>query len=205
MIVLVISCKKNQDLWPNIFKRGVANLYIACGGFEKTRLNGNILELNCNDLYDGLPEKVILAYEFIFKNIPFTHILKVDDHDTEFTSEQIQSIQVKFKDILEKQNYIGQNLVKQQGERRHHFGKVLSNSFWYNRPYNGIFRPWLGGGETYILSKNAVHCILKKYNQSTLNILRTNEIFEDVMVAKILFEYDIHPYKLDYGIKTWIA
>jgi hypothetical protein len=203
MIVVVISCKKHQHLWPTIFNRNVSDLYIVCGGFEETRLNGNIIELKCNDLYEGLPEKVVLAYEFIYKNIPFTHILKADDHDTEFTAEQIKNIEVKFKNILDTKDYIGQKLWNGEGDRKWHFNKTSSTSHWKTQEYSGEFRPWLGGGETYILSKKAIHCILKEYNESSLDIIRKNEIYEDIMISRILFTNGIYPYEVNYGIKHW--
>jgi len=203
MIVVVISCKKHQDLWPNIFKRNVPDLYIVCGGFEETRLNGNIIELKCNDFYEGLPEKVILAYEFIYKNIPFTHILKVDDHDTDFTSKQILNIESKLKIILNTRDYIGQKLNSNPPDRKYHFNKTSNDSHWKTQEYSGEYKPWLGGGETYILSKKAIHCILSEHNESTLDILRKNEIYEDLMIGKILFANGIYPSQVNYGIKHW--
>lgn len=203
MIVVVISCKKHQDLWPAIFNRNVPDLYIVCGGFEETRLNGNIIELNCNDFYEGLPEKVVLAYEFIYKNIPFTHILKVDDHDTEFTSEQIKNIQVNFKNILDTKDYIGQRLIKSKPDPKYHFKKTSNASHWKTQEYSGDYKPWLGGGETYILSNKAIKCVISKYNETTLDILRKNEIYEDLMIGKILFAGGILPHELKYGIKHW--
>jgi hypothetical protein len=203
MIVVVISCKKHQYLWPTIFNRNVTDLYIVCGGFEETRLNGNIIELKCDDAYEGLPEKVVLAYEFIYKNIPFTHILKADDHDTEFTAEQIKNIEVKFKNILDTKDYIGQKLWNGEGNRKYHFNKTSNTSQWKTQEYSGEFRPWLGGGETYILSKKAINCILLKYNESTLDILRKNEIYEDIMISRILFTNGIYPDQVNYGIKYW--
>lgn len=204
MLVLVISCKKHQQIWSKILDRNVPDLYIVCGGFEETRLNGNIIELNCNDFYEGLPEKVVLAYEFIYKNIPFSHILKVDDHDTDFTAKQIMNIQVKFKKILDTKDYIGQSLINRV-VRKWHFKKTSSTSHWKTQEYSGDYKPYLGGGQTYILSKKAIQCIISKYNESTLDILRTSEIYEDLMIGKILFDNGIHPHKLNYGIKTWVG
>lgn len=203
LLTVVLSCKKHEDLWQKILQRNIPNLIILSGGFEETRLDGHILQLKCNDLYEGIPEKIILAYEFIYKNIEFTHILKVDDHDTEFTSEQITNIQVNFKNILDTKDYIGQRLNSGEGNRKWHIKKVSDNSQWKKKEYTGKYKPWLGGGETYILSKNAIHCILSKYNELTLDILRTSEIYEDIMISKILFENKIYPFELNYGIKCW--
>ena len=65
ILVVVLSCAKYSDTWPNILARGVKNLIILCGGADETKLEGNILYLKCSDLYDGLPQKMLYAYDFI--------------------------------------------------------------------------------------------------------------------------------------------
>ena len=86
MLVVVVSCKKNSNVWQTILDRTVANMIILCDSAEKkTHLKGSILYLKCNDDYDGLPEKVICAIEVVVSSNCFnriTRIVKVDDHDT---------------------------------------------------------------------------------------------------------------------------
>jgi hypothetical protein len=203
ILVVVLSCKKNQHLWPKILGRNVLNLIILCGGSEETKLEENILYLKCNDAYDGLSEKIMTAYDYILNSnkFKFTHILKADDHDTEFTSEQICNIQDKFKDILKSNHYIGQNLLPPSRlGRTHHFNKVPSSSPWYNKSFDGPAISYLGGGETYILSKYSMNLIINNKDD-----FHNYGGLEDVMIGSILLKYDIHPYKLDYGIKTWIG
>ena len=48
-------------------------------GSEKTVLNNDILELNCGDLYENLPEKVVLGIQYIYKHFKFNKLIKVDD------------------------------------------------------------------------------------------------------------------------------
>ena len=200
ILVVVISCKKNQHLWPRILERNVPNLIIICGGSDETILREKILYLNCNDTYDGLPEKIMMACDYILNSndFDFTHILKADDHDTEFTSGQICNIQQKFKNILKSQNYIGQYMVHPRTMgRRHHFNKVPKDSKWHNKLFNGPAISYLGGGQTYILSKYSMNLILSKKEEVQDHIL------EDYMVGSILLKYDIRPYKVNYGIRTW--
>jgi hypothetical protein len=199
LLTVVISCKKHTHLWPKILQRNIPNLIILCGGFDETKLNGQILQLKCIDTYDGLCEKIMLLCEYVL-NSEFTHILKADDHDTEFNSEQIISIQKNFKNILENNHYIGQRIISpSEMGRTHHFRKIPKGSAWYNKPYDGPAIQYCGGGETYILSKHAIELILKNKDEVK------NHILEDIMVGSILLKYDIHPYKLNYGIKTWIG
>ena len=203
ILVVVLSCKKNQDLWPRILERNVPNLIILCGGSEETKLKEKILFLKCKDTYDGLSEKVIMAYDYFLNssNIKFTHILKADDHDTEFTSEQICNIQGNFKDILKSHHYIGQRIITPcMIGRTHHYNKVPKDSQWHNIPFNGPAISYLGGGETYILSKYAINLIINNKDE-----FHKYGGLEDIMIGSILLKYDIHPYKLDYGIRTWIG
>jgi hypothetical protein len=201
LLTVVLSCKKHEHLWPKILQRNIPKLVILCGGFEETKLDGQILQLNCIDTYDGLSEKIMFAYEFLLNSeFKFTHILKADDHDTEFNSETIYNIQHTFKDILKINHYIGQRIVSpSEMGRTHHFGRVPEKSVWYNKPYEGPAIDYCGGGETYILSKYAMRLIVSNKDQVKIHIL------EDLMIGSILVKYDIHPYKLDYGIKTWVG
>ena len=42
--------------------------------------------------------------------------------------------------------------------------------------------------------------INKKYNPSNIDTIRVNEIYEDVMIAKILNEHGIQPYQMNLGM-----
>ena len=188
-------------MWKDILSRNQVNTLIVCGGFRESTLNGKILQLQCSDEYDSLPEKMICAYEFVMNNSNFngfTHILKADDHDTYFVSEQIKAIEKKYKSILKSEHYIGQRIISERVMgRNHHFSKVLPTSKWYNKMYTEPYFPYLGGGETYILSRHAMDCIIKHKGELDKHIL------EDAMMGYILIKYGVRPYQLNYGIRTW--
>ena len=199
LLVVVVSCKKHSHLWPKILDRHIENLVILCGGAEKTELVDNILYLKCSDSYEGLPEKMMSAIEFIVTNDRFasiTHILKADDHDTDYTSKQIANIPIKFGNILRSRDFIGQKLWP-GCDRKYFFGKVDKTSIWHNKQYKGPSVPLLDGGATYILSKKAMLYIYENKMEYM------NHIMEDLMVALILHKYNIRPFQLNYGIKTW--
>ena len=205
ILTVILSCLKHKHLWSSISERLNDNTIILCGGATETKLEGNILYLDCIDTYDGLSEKMMKAYEFILKSdlfTKFTHILKADDHDTYFELKQVKEIEIIHKAILNTQDYVGQKLNDRctMVAAVHHFGKVPKTSPWYNIPILETFVPFLGGGEIYILSKKSLHAIVsdkmtyKKYCGC-----------EDMMVGRILNDHNIHPYKLDLHIKTWIG
>jgi len=203
ILVLSLSCKKNSTLWPKLIGLGIHDHVILCGGAEKTELVGKILYLKCCDTYDGLSEKMLKAIDFILNCDQFshiTHILKADDHDTQISSSQISQISYKYKKELENYHYIGQLLFPTLRYPRHHFGKVPIDSVWHNKE----FRPkktssYLGGGETYILSRVALLYI----NQPENKEYYMEYLYEDVMMGVLMDKYSIRPYKVNYGIKTW--
>jgi hypothetical protein len=206
-----MSCNKHQHLWQSITSKNIQDLIIFTGGSDKTYYDesNKILHLKCNDLYEGLPEKMILLIEYILHSNHFsdvTHILKIDDHDNIFSNENI--IDVRNLPEINEYHYIGQRLVNKNAypwswshSNKYHFGKVSDKSVWFNKSYKGGFVPWLDGGWSYILSLDAMKCIWSWYNSSNLDELRKTEIFEDVMMAKILYHHGIFPKEINYGIK----
>ena len=203
LLVVVVSCARNKKLWQQIIDRGVPNLIILCGGAEETNLDGNMLYLKCPDAYEGLSEKMMCAIDFIVKCEKFkgiTHILKADDHDTTFTKEEIENICNKYDKFLNANDYVGQKLINCQGNRKYHYGKVSKGCIWDNKPYTGVFYPWLGGGETYILSRRAMMVIYPQVNE-----VKHYGALEDVMMANLLIKHNIRPVQLKYGIRTWVG
>ena len=199
LLTMVLSCKKHQHLWPAILERNIPDLFILCGS-DQTKLDGRVLYLKCIDTYDGLSEKIMAAYEYLLK-YDFTHILKADDHDTQFSLDDIQNIHLNYNEILNSKDYIGQSIISpSQLGRIDHSGKIPKESIWYNKRYDGPGISYHGGGETYILSKHAVELIVQSKNEY-VNYGR----LEDVMVGSILLKHNIYPFQLNYGIKTWIG
>jgi hypothetical protein len=56
----------------------------------------------------------------------------------------------------------------------------------------------LGGGETYILSRKALECLVPQKKEYPKYF-----VYEDAMIGALLYNCNIHPYELNYGIKTW--
>lgn len=210
VFVMVFSCVKNSHLWADIISRGVKDMLIVRGGLsgKKYSIKDNILSLNCNDDYDGLPEKTISVVD-VFLNDPyfkdFTHILKVDDHDTFFdnaTIEKIENIKIKPDD-----DYVGQRVWHSSSGRLcskwHLQGKKCKEaSYWSNREYDGeVPDSFARGGQAYILSRNAMEHINKTYSMDDLEELSKAHIYEDVMVGLILQKAGISAKHLRFGVK----
>lgn len=210
ILCVIISCQKHKHLWQDILNKDI-NIIIVTGSnaHHFYQINNNILELNCDDNYEGLPEKIIFMIEVIltdkrFENV--THILKIDDHDNFFTQKNVEILINAFQDStspIYNQDYIGQRLQTKftDRHRKAHFSKVSSNSSWKNKIYNGTYVNFFHGGCSYVLSKKAMRFINKTYSYGNIKEIREKEIFEDVMIAKILASNNIFPTRFLYGIK----
>ena len=86
-LIMVISCQKEKNLWDGISEQLRSfNHVILCGGYHSSDyiFKKNILYLNCNDFYDGLPEKVIGGLLVILKEEKFSkvsHVIKMDSNN----------------------------------------------------------------------------------------------------------------------------
>jgi len=207
ILVTVMSCKKHSHLWDEL-KNRTENLIIFTGSYEKSPTyydkDAKMLYLRCNDNYEGLPEKMILMIEQIltlpeFKDI--THILKIDDHDTMFTDENVKNL-YKINELY-LYNYIGQKKEYREPNTwsDYHFGKISKKSHWNNKKGDVSNVAWLDGGCSYILTRKAMKIINKFYNSSNLKILRENEIFEDVMIGRLLAMRKCFPRIVNFSIK----
>lgn len=167
-----------------IQKLNYGKYVIVTGGHLENIYNNNNkrLKLNCNDTYEGLPEKMIKTYKFIYENEEFnniTHICKLDED-------------MILKKLLNKKilsNYCG-SVVKKNGNRRWHIGKCTPGSKFNKVPYLGDYVPWCKGGCGYILSKKSLKILKDNKNYD-------NEIYEDLYIAKILRRNKIFPKQLN--------
>ena len=79
--------KINANLYLKINKKlfllNCDNFIIVCGSDEtKLSIKEKLLFIECNDNYEGLPEKIIKTFSFITKNSNFnnyTHFCKLDE------------------------------------------------------------------------------------------------------------------------------
>lgn len=159
---------------------------VVQGGFIKDEYNEDkkILNLNCNDKYIGLPEKVMKTFHFLISDGRFneyTHFCKLDDD------------MMVIKPFDELSDYMG-NVHYGDGNRRWHMGRT--GTFWDQIPYLGKFDPWCMGGFGYIVSRLALEKALPNFNY-------LEHIYEDVYIAIILKNVGIEPKNL-INIKNYI-
>lgn len=206
ILVCLISCQKNKELWNEYLEKDIDNLIIVCGDNDLQqlyKLDNKVLYLKCSDLYCGLCEKIIFMINAIieleiFQNI--THILKVDD-DNYFTKENI--IELSKSNVIKEYQYVGKLLhisdIDVTGDW--HFNNTKPDNYLYNKKYYG--KPnieYLDGGEAYILSRYALNKIKQYYGFNDLDKIRREHIYEDYMIGEIMDYYRIKPYINKYPI-----
>ena len=162
------------------------NYIIVQGGCDRNTydINSKILSLNCNDKYEGLPEKILKTYKYIIESDIFdqyTHIIKLDD-------DIIIRKSIDYNDIKDI-NYGGITQYN-EGNRNWHRGKCSNTSRFNCNKYSGIFVPWCKGGYGYVISRISINLIK---NDSTYK----DVIYEDLYIAILLKEKNIHPKNID--------
>lgn len=169
------------NCYDKIKSTAKTDFIIVQGGFLKDEYDEetNILNLNCNDKYIGLPEKVIKAFQFVITDPRFdkyTHFIKVDDD-------------IKILKKFEKLNCdYGGKVWDKEGDRFWHKGKT--GTFWDRTPYMGDYVPWCLGGNGYIVSRNILKKIIPNFDYIT-------HIYEDLYIGILMNKEGITPTNID--------
>lgn len=201
ILVTIMSCNQNKHLWKKLLQICPYSIIFCADPNQEEEyvFSDRILSLKCGDTYDCLPMKVFCMINAIleipdFKNIQY--IFKVDDHDTKISANIANTI--KQIPNINHTKYGGQRIngaeyrkksYDTEGiDRTWHFNKCPSNSVWHNKPYEGPYVAWADGGCGYLLSREAMRMITF---EPIKNI--QHHIYEDVMIALILFDKRIYP------------
>ena len=199
-LALITSCSKEVDKWDKLEVPNIDHL-IICGDPDLESnyiVEGKVLYVKCRDTYDGLPEKIICAlnaFKELFPKNEYTHILKIDSDAHIGKNFNINVKQVTDNDYIGKVKF-------NQGSRNYHFGRVGLDSHWFNKKWNGNFKPFLCGGSSYILSSKSVDVITSYYGFDEVHNdkVYTTHITEDSMIGIILDRGGIKPTVYNYGV-----
>ena len=186
ILYVFISCQSKLDQCKNKITSMMNNLncndyVIVIGGNTENTYDKNthILKLNCNDFYEGLPEKVIKTFKYISENTNFNkykYICKMDQ-DTQVRKLLTENMLTDYCGFVNRSG---------KGNRKWHIGKCSKNNKFNIMKYMGHFPHWCMGGFSYVLSKKAINLI--KDDEKYLD-----EIYEDVYIGKLLEKIDIKP------------
>jgi hypothetical protein len=169
---------------------GNKDYLIIKGGYPETTINWKFhtLNLECNDFYEGLPEKVIKTYNFIRINTIFSiysYVCKLDD-------DMIINTLIPLHILSDYCGYV----YKYQGNRNWHINKCSITSIFNTTPYKGDYVVWCRGGYGYILSKKSLVILTtSSYNYK-------DDIYEDLCISKILHLNNVFP--ININIRKYI-
>lgn len=198
--IMLISCQKNIErihaLRCHLYSKMDMAYYFVVGDSqmnEEWRLEDDILYVKAADNYESLSRKVLKAYEFFYCCSQFKGVWKLDDDCWINSIEQFQVL-TRWVENKSFQHYLGRVNGIVLG-RSWHFTKCASSET-NTRPYSlAVNAQYCAGGSGYYLSRDALKILFEhtyKYPDSLFG-----ELYEDVMVGKILSTYEIKPYPLN--------
>jgi hypothetical protein len=188
LYVFITHQKNLENCYSRISKMmNNTDFIIIQGGFINDVYDEekNILNLNCNDGYVGLPEKIMKTFHFLISDERFkqyTHFVKLDDD---------MSVLKRFTEI--DGDYLG-NVHNLDGNRQWHVGRT--GTFWDKIPYLGDFKPWCLGGFGYIISRNALEKVVPNFDY-------LDHIYEDVYIGILMNKIGIIPKNIN--IKEYLV
>ena len=201
-IFMICTCAKyeyRQPLLETMYKQYIKNddTYIFLKGnmnINQPILKNNTLILNCGDLYENLPEKVVFGIQYITKNFSFNKLIKVDD-----------DIVIHFKlfynllhSLPNNNLYYGKkNLQYSNNLNTHwHINKLSKEHPLNNKSCPETFFPINDNeyiqypcGPCYILSNDVCNIILH-FNEKDITYTK-NHIYEDINLYTLLSKYNI--------------
>ena len=175
--IRIIEMMKNLNNDNYIIVKGIdTNTY-----YDKDK---KVLNINCNDKYEGLPEKVFKSFIYLINNIEFNnynYFVKLDD---DMVIKKL-IYENEITDIINN-NYCGNVHNTNNGDRTWHIGKCSKDSIFNTTEYTGKYVPWCLGGYGYIISRYAISLIQNNNNYK-------EHIYEDLYISILLNENNIKP------------
>ena len=187
LYVFITHQKNLNNCYDRISNMMLDDFVVVQGGCVKDSYDEEkkIINLNCNDSYIGLPEKVMKAFHFLVSDERFgkyTHFCKLDDD---------MKIIKRFDNLSD--DYLGV-VHYGDGNRQWHIGRA--GNFWDKVPYLGEFKPWCMGGFGYIVSRSALLKIVPNHEY-------LNHIYEDVYIGNLMNKIGVIP--KNFNIKEYLV
>lgn len=188
-IVTIISCRKYIDeRGPAIIDGWAGKLqalgipYVFVIGGEETRLDGDVLQLDCPDDYEHLPEKVLATIRWVQENTNFGFMLKVDDDCFLNVGEFFLEHSYRNHD------YYGRSIYRPIGgmDRMWHMQKSTSHRARKELDKSPEPSLYADGGSGYTLSRTAMNKILDQGETSFGAMLKNSSYMEDKLVGDLL-------------------
>jgi hypothetical protein len=202
-LVLVTSCRANLDICiPQLRAGWLSRLealgvpYLIVTGNGDGTVEGDILQLDAPDDYEGLPQKSLAAIRWVHDHTAFAHMLKIDDDCFLNPEEYFHSLSFR------KFDYYGRTLTRSAGQmdRAWHCTKSTSDRGRLEFDKSPEPSSYCDGGSGYALSRNAMATLLKTAASTTGQALIQVSFMEDKLVGDLLALGGIAPANEDYHI-----
>ena len=216
ILFMFISCEKNRYKHKFIemmcYRHDITNYYIVVGSKSESKIDGKYIFIQSNDHYEGLPEKCLKLFTFVYAtrlHEGFNHFVKVDDDISFYDVGCFENLPLKDytgfqflnSNVMDSRWHQNKCYDKSYNTMNFNFKKYLEAK---NLRFNGNFKYFNGGG-IYILSAKALKCI------HDFNVNVYDYMYEDVLIGYILQLHNIlpevvstdykHGSKMGYGIK----
>lgn len=136
------------------------------------------LIVKCDDTYEGLYRKIIIAENYLLLNFDFTHIFKLDD-DVVVDVDKLDQLE----QFVGEDDYCGFRINCKRMDRMWPVGKVTRPEF--DVPYKSpaIF-DYACGGSGYVLSRKAVQMLVDEWKKAEFD--EQEFVLEDVGFGQVL-------------------
>ena len=202
-IVTVVSCQSNLDTciqpmrdgWlAQLKNRGIPYI-VMVGGGDGQRVD-DVVYLDTSDDFEGLPQKILAAAEWVQKNTPFSHMFKIDD-------DCFVDVDEMFKTLTHRKfDYYGRTLSRAVGQtdRVWHFAKSTSERGRKELDKSPEPSQYADGGAGYFLSRRAIRALVQSGKTVAGQRLIKSSFAEDKMVGDLLRSKQIKLFNEDYYV-----
>jgi hypothetical protein len=160
---------------------------------------GDVIYVPCRDDYESLLLKLVLGYEFLYRNMDFSYVYKIDDD----CFPNLEVLTSKIICQLPGKQYAG-GAIHPKGAKMNdqwHFGKCGDVRF--DKPYhvNSASFDFAKGGYGYFLRKDILPIVFFNANNFSKELEEFRYSYEDVRISEILGARKIMANKLsDYCV-----
>lgn len=207
-LVLVISCRPYLTTRIPVLERAWLHRLdalgipwvVAVGGADgPARREGRILHLPAPDDYEGLPQKVLAAFDWVRQATSVQHVLKIDD-------DCFLDVEAFFPgQAWRKHPYWGRKLTRERGQmdRAWHQGKSTSARGRLELDRSPEPSTYCDGGSGYVLARPALHALAQVAATREGQKLIQTSFMEDKLVGDLLARAGIAPEDEDHLVAVF--
>lgn len=204
-VVTLITCRPNLDTRVARLRAGwIADLaawgvpVLVMVGDGDGRQEGDVVHLEAPDDYEGLPQKVLAAAEWVRTRTGFGHMLKIDD-DT-FLNAAAFFGQQTYRRFA----YYGRVVTRAPGQmtRDWHWEKARTTRGRHELDRSPEPARYADGGSGYVLSRRALNALARARVTPQGRIAEAQAFLEDKLIGDLLATQGIAPEGLGYSAQV---